>query len=138
MQVNETGAHSKRCLEKNLREEVLAMRSRGEVCRADAKPRYPSLVRQRILHPAELQRIISLESLCRVSNFCAICDDVAHLSQIYLKILAMTEVHHSQLNWEASATATHPQVSSSLPSEVETCLKNVRFVSVLPPPCIYI
>lgn len=32
------------------------------------------------------------------------------------------------LNWEASATATHPQITSSLPSEVETCLKNARFV----------
>lgn len=50
----------------------------------------------------------------------------------------MTEVHLPRLNWEASATATHPQVSSSLPSEVETCLKNARFVSGLPPLCIYI
>jgi len=40
----------------------------------------------------------------------------------------MTDIQQPQLNWEASATATHPQVSSSLPSEVETCLKNARFV----------
>lgn len=42
----------------------------------------------------------------------------------------MTEVQQPPLNWEASATATHPQVSSSLPSEVEACLKNARFVCV--------
>ncbi|KAI4196562.1 MAG: hypothetical protein LQ350_006494 [Teloschistes chrysophthalmus] len=40
----------------------------------------------------------------------------------------MAEVQQPPLNWEASATATHPQVSSSLPSEVETCLKNARFL----------
>ncbi|KAL6713629.1 hypothetical protein ACLMJK_009094 [Lecanora helva] len=40
----------------------------------------------------------------------------------------MAAVEQPQLNWEASATATHPQVSSSLPSEVETCLKNARFL----------
>ena len=43
----------------------------------------------------------------------------------------MTEALQSQLNWEASATATHPQVSSSLPPEVETCLKNARFVRLM-------
>ena len=42
----------------------------------------------------------------------------------------MAEVQHPQLNWEASATATHQQVSSTLPAEVETCLKNARFVSL--------
>ena len=42
----------------------------------------------------------------------------------------MAEAQPPQLNWEASATATHPQVSSDLPSEVETCLKNARFVSL--------
>ncbi|KAF6222982.1 hypothetical protein HO133_001033 [Letharia lupina] len=40
----------------------------------------------------------------------------------------MTETQQPPLNWEASATATHPQVSSSLPSEVEACLKNARFL----------
>ncbi|KAL8719245.1 MAG: hypothetical protein Q9225_003730 [Loekoesia sp. 1 TL-2023] len=40
----------------------------------------------------------------------------------------MTELQHPPLNWEASATATHPQVSTSLPPEVETCLKNARFL----------
>ncbi|KAL8913583.1 MAG: hypothetical protein Q9171_001667 [Xanthocarpia ochracea] len=40
----------------------------------------------------------------------------------------MAEVQHPPLNWEASATATHPQVSSTLPPEVETCLKNARFL----------
>ena len=34
------------------------------------------------------------------------------------------------LNWEASATTTHPQVCASLPTEVETCLKNARFVGI--------
>jgi len=43
----------------------------------------------------------------------------------------MTDVQQPQLNWEASAAATHPQVSSSLPSEVEACLKNARFVRLL-------
>lgn len=42
----------------------------------------------------------------------------------------MAGIQSPQLNWEASATATHPQVSSTLPSEVETCLKNARFVSL--------
>ncbi|KKY24803.1 putative pyridoxamine phosphate oxidase [Phaeomoniella chlamydospora] len=32
------------------------------------------------------------------------------------------------LNYEASSTATHPQVSNSLPSEVVTCLNNARFL----------
>ncbi|KAL8815603.1 MAG: hypothetical protein Q9223_005273 [Gallowayella weberi] len=41
--------------------------------------------------------------------------------------MSMTEIQ-PPLHWEASATATHPQVSSSLPPEVETCLKNARFV----------
>lgn len=43
-------------------------------------------------------------------------------------MIGMTEQQQPQLNWEASAHATHPQVSTSLPSEVETCLKNARFV----------
>lgn len=37
--------------------------------------------------------------------------------------------HNPPLNYEASDTMTHPQVSSSLPPEVVTCLKNARFVS---------
>ncbi|KAL8745333.1 MAG: hypothetical protein Q9190_002521 [Brigantiaea leucoxantha] len=41
----------------------------------------------------------------------------------------MAEVQQPPLNWEASATTTHPQVSSTLPSEVEACLKNARFVN---------
>ena len=40
----------------------------------------------------------------------------------------MATVQQQPLNWEASATTTHPQVSSTLPSEVVTCLKNARFV----------
>lgn len=40
----------------------------------------------------------------------------------------MAEVQQPPLNWEASASATHPQISSTLPPEVETCLKNARFV----------
>ncbi|KAI4175136.1 MAG: hypothetical protein LQ343_001897 [Gyalolechia ehrenbergii] len=40
----------------------------------------------------------------------------------------MTEVQQPPLNWEASAAATHPQVSTSLPPEVDTCLKNARFL----------
>ncbi|KAL8772084.1 MAG: hypothetical protein Q9209_002750 [Squamulea sp. 1 TL-2023] len=40
----------------------------------------------------------------------------------------MAEIQQPPLNWEASATATHPQVSSTLPPEVETCLKNARFL----------
>ncbi|KAL9099781.1 MAG: hypothetical protein Q9163_004768 [Psora crenata] len=40
----------------------------------------------------------------------------------------MGEILPQPLNWEASATATHPQVSSTLPPEVETCLKNARFL----------
>ncbi|KAL9603574.1 MAG: hypothetical protein Q9219_001077 [cf. Caloplaca sp. 3 TL-2023] len=40
----------------------------------------------------------------------------------------MTELQRPPLNWEASATATHPQISTSLPPEVETCLKNARFL----------
>ena len=36
--------------------------------------------------------------------------------------------HNPPLNYEASNTKTHPQVSSSLPAEVVTCLKNARFV----------
>ncbi|KAI9796049.1 MAG: hypothetical protein M1835_004715 [Candelina submexicana] len=35
---------------------------------------------------------------------------------------------HPTLNWEASATTTHPQVSSTLPSEVTACLNNARFL----------
>ncbi|MCJ1308323.1 hypothetical protein MMC25_001976 [Agyrium rufum] len=40
----------------------------------------------------------------------------------------MTDIQPSPLNWEASATTTHPQISSSLPSEVVTCLRNARFL----------
>ncbi|KAL8869722.1 MAG: hypothetical protein Q9198_007815, partial [Flavoplaca austrocitrina] len=40
----------------------------------------------------------------------------------------MAEVQQPPLNWEASASATHPQISSTLPPEVETCLKNARFL----------
>lgn len=42
----------------------------------------------------------------------------------------MNDLHQSQspLNWEASATTTNPEVLSSLPAEVEACLKNARFV----------
>lgn len=36
------------------------------------------------------------------------------------------------LNWEASATTTHPEVCASLPTEVETCLQNARFVGITP------
>lgn len=36
--------------------------------------------------------------------------------------------HNPPLNYEASDTMTHPQVSSSLPPEVVTCLKNARFL----------
>ena len=41
----------------------------------------------------------------------------------------MPELQNPPLNWEASATTTNPQISSTLPSEVITCLKNARFVS---------
>ena len=109
--------------------------SRAEVrsCRADAKLRYPG-------PPAYFpsRRASTVSRVFSESPIFVPCDDVAHLSRIYFKILAMTEVHLPRLNWEASATATHPQVSSSLPSEVETCLKNARFVSGLPPLYIYI
>ncbi|KIX04874.1 uncharacterized protein Z518_05745 [Rhinocladiella mackenziei CBS 650.93] len=40
----------------------------------------------------------------------------------------MAEGHHPPLNYEASATTTHPLVSSSLPPEVSQCLKNSRFL----------
>ena len=42
----------------------------------------------------------------------------------------MNDLHQPPLNWEASATTTHPQISSSLPSEVEACLKSARFVNL--------
>ncbi|KAL8752718.1 MAG: hypothetical protein Q9184_005649 [Pyrenodesmia sp. 2 TL-2023] len=40
----------------------------------------------------------------------------------------MTDIHPPPLNWEASASATNPTVSTSLPPEVETCLQNARFL----------
>jgi hypothetical protein len=40
----------------------------------------------------------------------------------------MTDTQHPPLNYEASATATHPQTYNSLPSEVSQCLKNARFL----------
>ncbi|KAL8916461.1 MAG: hypothetical protein Q9208_008493 [Pyrenodesmia sp. 3 TL-2023] len=40
----------------------------------------------------------------------------------------MTDTHPPPLNWEASASATNPTVSTTLPPEVETCLQNARFV----------
>lgn len=42
----------------------------------------------------------------------------------------MTEGQNPPLNWQASATTTNPQVSSTLPQEVVNCLKNARFVSL--------
>jgi hypothetical protein len=43
----------------------------------------------------------------------------------------MADGHHPPLNYEASATTTHPHVSTTLPPEVATCLKNARFVRPL-------
>ncbi|RMZ77341.1 hypothetical protein DV737_g4386, partial [Chaetothyriales sp. CBS 132003] len=40
----------------------------------------------------------------------------------------MADAAHPPLNYEASATTTHPQSSSSLPPEVAQCLKNARFL----------
>lgn len=40
----------------------------------------------------------------------------------------MADTQHPPLNYEASATATHPQTYSELPSEVSQCLKNARFL----------
>ena len=40
----------------------------------------------------------------------------------------MSETHNPPLNYEASATTTHPQVSSTLPPEVSQCLNNARFL----------
>lgn len=40
----------------------------------------------------------------------------------------MADGHHPPLNYEASATTTHPHISNNLPPEVATCLKNARFV----------
>ena len=40
----------------------------------------------------------------------------------------MAEAHQPPLNYEASATTTHPQISTSLPPEVATCLRNARFL----------
>ncbi|KAK5053775.1 hypothetical protein LTR84_001736 [Exophiala bonariae] len=40
----------------------------------------------------------------------------------------MAETHHPPLNYEASATTTHRQTSSTLPQEVSQCLKNARFL----------
>ncbi|KAI4162740.1 MAG: hypothetical protein LQ342_003627 [Letrouitia transgressa] len=44
------------------------------------------------------------------------------------KLTVEYKVQHPPLNWEASATATHPLISPTLPTEVETCLKNARFL----------
>ena len=41
----------------------------------------------------------------------------------------MADLPHAPLNWQASATTTNPQISTSLPSEVVSCLKHARFVS---------
>ena len=40
----------------------------------------------------------------------------------------MADTQHPPLNYEASATATHPQSYTSLPAEVTQCLKNARFL----------
>lgn len=40
----------------------------------------------------------------------------------------MAESHHPPLNYEASASTTHPHVSTVLPPEVSQCLKNARFL----------
>ncbi|KEF52872.1 uncharacterized protein A1O9_11290 [Exophiala aquamarina CBS 119918] len=40
----------------------------------------------------------------------------------------MSEAHNPPLNYEASATATHRQTSTTLPQEVAQCLKNTRFL----------
>ena len=40
----------------------------------------------------------------------------------------MSDTQHPPLNYEASATATHPQSYTSLPAEVTQCLKNARFL----------
>ena len=44
----------------------------------------------------------------------------------------MADPSRPPLNWESSATTTHPQLCASLPSEVEACLKNARFVGIAP------
>lgn len=40
----------------------------------------------------------------------------------------MAETQHPPLNYEASATATHPQSYTTLPAEVSQCLRNARFL----------
>jgi len=40
----------------------------------------------------------------------------------------MADGHNPPLNYEASATTTHPQISSTLPPEVSQCLQNARFL----------
>lgn len=40
----------------------------------------------------------------------------------------MGDTQHPPLNYEASATATHPQSYTTLPAEVSQCLKNARFL----------
>ncbi|RMD40895.1 hypothetical protein DV735_g4246, partial [Chaetothyriales sp. CBS 134920] len=40
----------------------------------------------------------------------------------------MADAANPPLNYEASATTTHPQSSSSLPPEVAQCLRNARFL----------
>ena len=40
----------------------------------------------------------------------------------------MSESHNPPLNYEASATTTHRQTSTTLPQEVSQCLKNARFL----------
>lgn len=48
------------------------------------------------------------------------------------QISNMAESLNPPLSYEASATTTHPHVATSLPSEVVSCLKNSRFVSITP------
>lgn len=43
----------------------------------------------------------------------------------------MADSRNPPLSYEASATTTHPHVATTLPSEVVSCLKNSRFVSLL-------
>ena len=44
----------------------------------------------------------------------------------------MADSNRPPLNWESSAASTHAQICSNLPSEVEACLKNARFVGIIP------
>ncbi|MCJ1418936.1 hypothetical protein MMC32_005287 [Xylographa parallela] len=40
----------------------------------------------------------------------------------------MADLSNAPLNWQASATTTNPQISTSLPAEVVSCLKHARFL----------